>query len=134
MIATVIDTKGVEPGHSCPVLAGFIGEDAEDRAVEFIDGQPEAESGRYGLDLSPGTRIQVAVKDMCAGDVLVPTGACLLGSRSLKGTGLPYPSAGTRTPAGKLDVILRHPNGRLREATWGRYTKVTVVRHTEGDR
>lgn len=121
MIATVIDTKDVPAGTRCPVLAGFVGDDAHDRAAEFIDTLPEADTGRYGLDVSEGCRISVQTRDLHPSDVLLPTQACVLQSY-----------AGVRTPRGKIDVYLRHPNGRQRTSPWGRYTRLTVVRHTEG--
>lgn len=111
------------------IVAGFVGDDAEDRAVDYVLSTEDPSA--LDMNISQGHRCAIQVRDLRAGDVLVPTLACVLGSRTLSGNVVPRPSAGTRTPRGKLDVLLRHPQGRLREATWGRYTTVTIIRHTE---
>lgn len=126
MIATV-ETAPAFPEHN-QVLAGWVGEDALEHAKAFA-----AEQSRLSCTIvtSPGERLAIQTRDLRAGDVLVPALACFLGSYGLRRNKVfPHPSAGTRTPKGKLDVLLRHPQGRLREATWGRYTKLTIVRHT----
>lgn len=38
------------------------------------------------------------------------------------------PSAGVRTPSGKVDLRVEWPNGSRRWHTWGKHTKVNVVR------
>lgn len=126
MIATV-ETAPAFPQQN-QVLAGFVGEDAQERAAAFCAEQPKLSCATV---VSTGRRLNIQTRDLRPGDVLVPTLACFLGSYGLRRNKVfPHPSAGTRTPKGKLDVLLRHPQGRLREATWGRYTKLTIVRHT----
>lgn len=99
------------------VVAGFVGENAQERATAFLlsSEDPDALVTRS----SGGQRVSVQTRDLQPGDVLIPTQACVLRSY-----------AGAHTPRGKIDVCLRHPNGRQRKSPWGRYTRLTVVRHT----
>lgn len=56
MRATIVDAESAtEPGPRHRVLAQFVGGDAEDKAVAWIErfGQPDkVERGGYGLDVS----------------------------------------------------------------------------------
>lgn len=38
------------------------------------------------------------------------------------------PTAGVRTPGGKVDLEVRWPSGQEKWHTWGKHTKVNVVR------
>jgi hypothetical protein len=123
MIATVLDFPQGRTERAIHVRT-FVGERAHDLAAEFIDAQPDAAPWyRYKLRASQGTRIAgIQVRDLIPGDVLLPSGTSVL-SR---------PVAGARTPRGKVELSIAGRSGRQRVATWGRYTKVTIIRHTEG--
>ena len=60
--------------------------------------------------------VKKEVRYLSKGDVLTPTMAKVISG----------PSAGYKTPKGKMEVGLEYPDGRKVLATWGKYTVVTV--------
>lgn len=104
------------------VRVAFVGEDAVERAAAWIDSQPDAAPWyRYSLTSSQGQRIVgIQCRDLVPGDVLLPGMT----------TVLTRPTTGARTPGGKVELSVVSRKGKQRVATWGRYTKVSIIRHT----
>jgi hypothetical protein len=63
-------------------------------------------------------RISTRIGDLRVGDKLLGSGTKVLVA----------PSAGVRTPSGKVDLRVEWPCGAKRWHTWGKHTKVEVER------
>lgn len=76
-------------------------------------------------------RLRIEARDLQPGDICVGSGALIVSG----------PSRGTRTPASKVELVVRYPErrepfgeieyGPPRKACWGRYTELTVARKPE---
>lgn len=60
--------------------------------------------------------IRKQVRDLKVGEVLAGSGTEVLIA----------PTAGVRTPTGKVDLKVRWPSGQEKWHTWGKYTEVSV--------
>ncbi len=65
-----------------------------------------------------GQNERIRIGDLRKGDRLLGSGCVVL----------VYPTAGVRTPKGKVDLRVEWPNGSKRWHTWGKNTMVTIRR------
>ncbi len=69
--------------------------------------------------IKESTNIKLA-RDLSVGDVLVFTNCKVVVA----------PSAGIKTPSGKIDLVVEYPNGNRVTKTWNKNTKINIKSET----